>query len=213
MIKEEGLLVGGSCGANVWAAVEVAKKMGKGKRIVTLLPDSTRNYMTKFLMDKWMVLNGFMRDPNADKRSVWAQHNVGMLNYSMPVTVSPNLPCIKVVDILKANGYSQLPVVTQDGAVLGVVTEGNLSSYILSGRVKAHDPCEKCLFKKHHTVTTQTTLGQLAAIFEQYPFALVTTTQQSYDDNGEVSSKTVVSGIVTRIDLMNYLKKANLLSE
>ena len=213
LIKEEGLLVGGSCGANVWAAVEVAKKMGKGKRIVTLLPDSTRNYMTKFLMDKWMVLNGFMRDPNADKRSVWAQHNVGMLNYSMPVTVSPNLPCIKVVDILKTNGYSQLPVVTKDGAVLGVVTEGNLSSYILSGRVKAHDPCEKCLFKKHHTVTTQTTLGQLAAIFEQYPFALVTTTQQSYDDNGEVSSKTVVSGIVTRIDLMNYLKKANLLSE
>ena len=63
LIKEEGLLVGGSCGANVWAAVEVAKKMGKGKRIVTLLPDSTRNYMTKFLMDKWMVLNGFMPGP------------------------------------------------------------------------------------------------------------------------------------------------------
>ena len=56
------------------------------------------------------------RDPNADKRSVWAQHNVGMLNYSMPVTVSPNIQCIKVVDILKANGYSQLPVVTKDGS-------------------------------------------------------------------------------------------------
>ena len=48
-----------------------------------------------------MVLNGFMPDPNAGQRSVWAQHNVGMLNYSMPVTVSPNIQCIKVVDILK----------------------------------------------------------------------------------------------------------------
>ena len=59
-------------------------------------------------------------------------------------------------------------------------------------------------------VTSQTTLGQLATIFESFPFALVTTTQQSYDDQGDVSSKTVVSGIVTRIDLMNYLNSKGL---
>ena len=210
LIREEGMLVGGSCGANVWAAVEVAKKMGAGKRIVTLLPDSTRNYMTKFLLDDWMVLNGFMPDPNASKRSQWATHTLGMMNFSMPVTVSPKVPCVKVVDILKKNGYSQLPVVDSNGTVLGVVTEGNLSSYILSGRVKTEDPCEKCLYKKHQMVTSQTTLGQLATIFESYPFALITSTQQSYDDQGDVSSKTVVSGIVTRIDLMNYLNSKGL---
>jgi len=210
LIREEGMLVGGSSGANVWAAVEVAKKMGRGKRIVTLLPDSTRNYMTKFLLDDWMVLNGFMPDPNASKRSAWAQHTIGMLPFSMPVTVSPNIACGKVVEILRKNGYSQLPVVDRSGTVLGVVTEGNLSSYILSGRVKATDACEKCLYKKHATVTSQTTLGQLATVFESFPFALVTTTQQSYDDSGEVSKKTVVSGIVTRIDLMNYLNSKSL---
>ena len=54
LIREEGMLVGGSCGANVWAAVQTAVrlKFGKGKRIVTILPDSTRNYMTKFLLEK-----------------------------------------------------------------------------------------------------------------------------------------------------------------
>lgn len=45
LIKEEGLLCGGSSGANVWAAIEVAKKLGPGKRVVTILPDSIRNYM------------------------------------------------------------------------------------------------------------------------------------------------------------------------
>jgi cysteine synthase len=54
-----GLLCGGSSGANVWAAIEVGKKLGKGKRIVTLLPDSIRNYMTKFVDPEWMKAKGF----------------------------------------------------------------------------------------------------------------------------------------------------------
>ena len=54
LIRQEGLLVGGSSGSAVWAAVEIAKKYGPNKRVVTLLPDSVRNYMTKFLDDQWM---------------------------------------------------------------------------------------------------------------------------------------------------------------
>lgn len=59
LIKEEGLLCGGSSGANVWAAVQVAKELGPGKRVVTILPDSIRNYMTKFVDDDWMTGKGF----------------------------------------------------------------------------------------------------------------------------------------------------------
>ena len=59
LIRKEGLLVGGSSGSAVWAAVQMAKKYGPNKRIVTLLPDSVRNYMTKFLDDAWMRNNGF----------------------------------------------------------------------------------------------------------------------------------------------------------
>jgi len=61
MIREEGLLCGGSCGSAVYGALAAAKELGMGpdKRVVVLLADSTRNYMTKFLSDKWMKECGF----------------------------------------------------------------------------------------------------------------------------------------------------------
>lgn len=59
VIREEGLLVGGSCGSAVQAALEVAKTAPEGSRIVVILADSIRNYMTKFLLPQWMDEHGF----------------------------------------------------------------------------------------------------------------------------------------------------------
>jgi cystathionine beta-synthase len=59
LIRREGLLVGGSSGSAVWATLQYAKKMKKGQRVLTILPDGVRNYMTKFLDDKWMAENAF----------------------------------------------------------------------------------------------------------------------------------------------------------
>lgn len=57
MIEEEGILCGGSCGTAVHYALEFAKKhkLGKDKRMVVILPDGIRNYMTKYLQNEWMV--------------------------------------------------------------------------------------------------------------------------------------------------------------
>jgi cysteine synthase A len=60
LIREEGLLVGGSSGSAVWAALQVATRLKTGKKCLVLLPDSIRNYLTKFPDDKWMQTNGFM---------------------------------------------------------------------------------------------------------------------------------------------------------
>jgi cystathionine beta-synthase len=60
LIREEGLLCGGSCGTATWAAVEVAKTLPADKRVCVILPDSVRNYMTKFLSDSWMEEKGFV---------------------------------------------------------------------------------------------------------------------------------------------------------
>jgi cystathionine beta-synthase len=59
LIKQEGLLVGPSSGCALWAAIEEAKNMTEDQRIVIILPDSVRNYMTKYLSDDWMCMNGF----------------------------------------------------------------------------------------------------------------------------------------------------------
>ena len=60
IIKEEGLLVGGSSGGAVWAALQKAKKLKKGEKCLAILPDSIRNYLSKFVDDKWMEENNFI---------------------------------------------------------------------------------------------------------------------------------------------------------
>ena len=59
LIKEEGLLCGGSCGATMVGALKVAEKLGKGKNCLVVLADGIRNYMTKFPNDQWMIDQGF----------------------------------------------------------------------------------------------------------------------------------------------------------
>lgn len=60
LMKEEGLLVGGSSGAAMWGALEAAKTLKKGQKCLVILPDSIRNYMSKFVNDDWMNANGFL---------------------------------------------------------------------------------------------------------------------------------------------------------
>jgi len=59
LIKEEGLLIGGSCGAAVWGAIEAAKNLDFNKNVLVILPDSIRNYLSKFVNKQWLQNNGF----------------------------------------------------------------------------------------------------------------------------------------------------------
>lgn len=61
LIREEGLLVGGSCGSAVWAMLQVAPALTAGQRCLVILPDSIRNYLTKFADDRWMRQHGFIQ--------------------------------------------------------------------------------------------------------------------------------------------------------
>jgi cysteine synthase A len=60
LIKQEGLLVGGSAGSAVWAALQAAKHLQNGQKCVVILPDSIRNYLTKFVNDGWMREHQFI---------------------------------------------------------------------------------------------------------------------------------------------------------
>lgn len=60
LIREEGLLCGGSSGSALIAALKMAKDIPEGKRIVIVLPDGIRNYLTKFVSNHWMEARGFL---------------------------------------------------------------------------------------------------------------------------------------------------------
>jgi len=77
LIRREGLLCGGSSGTAMWAALQIAKREGPGKRFVVILPDSVRNYMTKFVDDQWMKEHGF-----TEQR--WEANSIGDLLRRMP---------------------------------------------------------------------------------------------------------------------------------
>ena len=70
LIREEGLLVGGSSGSAVWAMLEATKLYPEAKKFLTLLPDSIRNYLTKFVGDDWMRQHGFLEEEAPDEKAL-----------------------------------------------------------------------------------------------------------------------------------------------
>ncbi|CBN74554.1 Cystathionine beta-synthase [Ectocarpus siliculosus] len=222
LIREEGLLCGGSSGAAVYAAVEEAKRqrLGPGKRCVVILADSVRNYMTKYLSDEWMYEQGFAATCSQGRRvaheppwmnwsermarSWWASKRVSELELQTPLTVSPCVTIQEAIDILKKQGYDMVPVVSEDNKIMGVVTEGNLMACLLNGRVQPEDVVESVMYKQFKKVGLQTPLEELAHWFDRDHFALVCTEQRSYT-GGTYSTVTVITGVVTRVDLLSFI--------
>ncbi|KAF2076534.1 hypothetical protein CYY_002148 [Polysphondylium violaceum] len=203
LIKEEGLLCGGSSGSAMVGAIQAAKTLGAGKRCVVLLADSIRNYMSKHLNDDWMVDNGFA-DPkyvNTKTQEEEKYHGatISDLELPKPITVSANTKCSDAVKLLQEHGFDQLPVVSESNKVLGLVTLGNLLSHIASKKASPTDAVSKVMFrftksKEFIIISPKTSLASLQHFFENHSSAIVT-------ENDEIVS------IVTKIDLLSYLLK------
>lgn len=216
LIREEGLLCGGSSGAAMVGALRAARQLGlgTGARIVVILPDSVRNYMSKFLNDDWMRQRGFLpeeapgsgAESQQPPREAWTAHTVADMRLPPVITALPSLSCSDAVEILRAHAISQLPVVEPTtNEILGTVTEGNILSQMLSKRVSGSDPVSKVLYKQFKQVSLTTTLAELNRIFDTDHFAIVVASQKCYSSASAVTTRNIVCGIVTRIDLLNYI--------
>ncbi|XP_030577243.1 cystathionine beta-synthase-like isoform X2 [Archocentrus centrarchus] len=206
LIREEGLLCGGTSGTAMAAAVHAAKELKEGQRCVVILPDSIRNYMSKFLSDKWMIQKGFLREEDLTvKKPWWWNLKLQCLNLSAPLTVLPTISCQKTIQILKENGFDQAPVVDDTGLILGMVTSGNMLSSILAGKINFSDPVCKVLYKQFKQITLTDNLGKLSLILETDHFALVVHEQIQYLSDGSHRLKQVVFGVVTAVDLLNFV--------
>jgi len=211
LIRHEGLLCGGSCGTAVWAACEVAKAHAKpGDRIVVILPDSTRNYMTKFLNDQWMRERGHIDGEIIKASSVdtwWSKKTVSELGLKAPVTVTPDVSVGDAIAILAAEGFDALPVVDGEGQLRGVITDGALSAKLTSGRCTAEDPVTAVMFSGFHRISAATPLGELSDAFDAHHFAVCVQETKSFAAGGASITKTHVTGVVTRIDLLAFIKE------
>ena len=147
LAREEGLLVGGSCGMAAVAAMRVAEKAGPGSLTVVLLPDGGRGYMSKIFSDPWMSSYGFLREPLDDTKPEPAVGDVLRgKSGALPdlVHTHPSETVRDAIGILREYGVSQMPVVGAEppvmaGEVAGSVSERELLSAVFEGRAKLAD--------------------------------------------------------------------------
>ncbi|RLW07601.1 hypothetical protein DV515_00003538 [Chloebia gouldiae] len=206
LIREEGLLCGGSSGSAMSVAVRAAQDLKEGQRCVVILPDSVRNYMSKFVNDKWMIKNGFLNDAQEHK-PWWWNIKVQKLNLSAPLILLPEVSCQKAIEILQEKGYDQAPVVAESGLILGMVTLSNTLSSVLAGNVEFSDPVIKVTYDQFSKISLEDSLGKLSCILENDHFAIVVHEQMQYSGNGSSSMKQTVFGVVTAMDLLTFVSR------
>jgi len=193
LIRQEGLLVGGSSGSSVWAAMELAKDLPGGSRIVTLLPDSVRNYMTKFIDDRWMRENGFA-EPE------WAIETIGDIVRALTpkhvLTIEAENRLGEAIDTFKREGISQLPV-TDQGRLVGILTEADVLHLLVDGHATAESSIAEVMERNVATVSMHASAGTLPAIFDRGEVAIV------------IDGENRVRGLLTKLDLIDYLTRAS----
>jgi cystathionine beta-synthase len=126
LAREEGILVGGSSGLALHAALEVAREREAEDVIVVLFPDTGRNYLSKFFNDEWMRQNGFLARIGAVRiREVLESHPKGLPQL---VTVEAGKSVGEAIDLMQRYGISQLPVVEESNGhgVVGTLQERTL---------------------------------------------------------------------------------------
>ena len=150
MAREEGLLIGGSCGMAVVAALRVAAKAEPGSLIVVLLPDSGRGYLSKVFNDNWMSAYGFLQ---ADTdQTIGNVLKAKSRDGSLPdfIHTHPTESVADAIAILKEYGVSQIPVVRAEPPIMtaevsGAIIERVVLDALFLGTVHLSDPVESIM--------------------------------------------------------------------
>jgi len=195
LAREEGLLVGGSCGMAVVAALRVAERLGDDDVVVVLLPDGGRGYLSKVFNDEWLAGYGFLATSGAE-----TVHDVLVgKGGRMPefVHTHPNETIREAIDILREYAVSQMPVVKQEppvmaAEVVGSVVERELLDALFTGRANLADPLERHMSPPLPMIGAGEPVGAAVAALEKADAAVVV-----------VDGKP--AGIVTRQDLLGFL--------
>lgn len=188
LARREGILVGGSSGTAVAAALRYARRLTPHDLVVVIAPDTGRNYLSKFYDDRWLVEHQLNFD-------VQSTSSIGdLLKQRGPrdlVTVTPTATVESAIQILQSKGISQLPVL-EDGKPVGSIQEVTLARVLHDNqnpsKVKLGDVMAKPL----------PVLDAAVHLDEAYRLLLSGNTGVLVTSSGKVID------IVTRIDLIHY---------
>jgi cystathionine beta-synthase len=196
LAREEGLLVGGSCGMAVAAALEVARRAGPDDVVVVLLPDGGRGYLSKIFNDDWMARYGFLSTSatEATVADVLAGKPGGIPEL---VHVHPTETVRDAIDYMREYGVSQLPVLKAEppvmtGEVAGSIAERDLLDALFTGQANLHDTIERHMRPPLPMIGGGQPVSEAVRLLEKSDAALVLV-----DGKPE--------GVITRQDLLAHL--------
>jgi cystathionine beta-synthase len=200
LAREEGLLAGGSSGSTVWAALQVASRLGPDAQVLALLPDSGRSYLSKFLDDKWMLEHGFL------ERGAPAPTVAELLRVKgADVEATPDLVTIgahrkvgEAIEIMHRYSISQL-VVVRDGElttladVIGSLQDRDLLDLVFRNPDALHEDVAAAMQPPLPTVEDSSSVDEIVAALTSGTNAVL------------VAAGGSPTGVVTRSDLLEYL--------
>ncbi len=194
--RTEGILIGGSGGMAVAAAVQVAKQAGPDDIVVVLNPDSGRGYLSRVFDDRWMANFGFLRECDECVGAVLdVARDINELLY-----VNPDHTVRQAIDLMRANGISQLPVCKNTPPFAAAEVSGAVDELDLMEAI-AHDPSvmgtavEAVMGPKLPTIGIGQKIESAISMLETTPALLV------------LSGGRPVN-ILTRTDMLSYFGRA-----
>ncbi|KAF2443066.1 cystathionine beta-synthase [Karstenula rhodostoma CBS 690.94] len=240
LISEEGILCGGSSGSAMDAAVKAIQELNLGENdvVVVVCPDSIRSYLSKFVDDDWLAANSLLpptppitrtTTPTHTRRTsltkdAFADATIAALRLKPITTIPTTAPCSEAIETMREKGFDQLPVSLYSSGkprLVGLLTLGNVLSYLSSGRASGDTPVQDVMFdfrkleevvkdlgrlslegagkeigRQFVEITTETKLVDLMRFFEWNAAAVVTE---------RVGGELVPKAVVTKVDLLSWM--------
>lgn len=192
LLRAEGILAGSSVGTLLGAALRYCREQTEPKRVVTLICDSGAKYLSKMFNDFWMIDNGFIDRPKHDDlRDLIARRHLDREDF----TVDPETPVVQVIRRMHLYDVSQMAVVDAHDRVVGIIDESDvLLALSHDAKSNTRRPVRDFMTSRLETVRPDLPVESLLPIFRADRVAIVTDDKHFY-------------GIITRIDLINYLRR------
>ncbi len=190
LLEKEGVLGGSSTGTLLAAALRYCREQTEPKRVLVFVCDTGNKYLSKMYNDYWMLDNGFLeREPAGDLRDLILRPYAARDT----VVVAPTDLLVTAYQRMKLYDVSQLPVMEGD-AIVGIVDESDVLLHVYGDESRFRDPVSTAMVSKLDKVPVGAAIETLLPIFDRGHVAIV------MDGDHFV-------GLITRIDLLNYLRR------
>jgi cystathionine beta-synthase len=200
LAREEGILAGGSSGTSVWAMLKVAERLDPEATVLTMLPDSGRNYLSKFYDDNWMLDHGFLerRAPAPTVEEVLRAKRVEEPGVPEFIVIGAHQKVGEAIELMQQYSISQLPVV-RDGAsdsltdVIGSLQDRDLLDRVFKNPDALHEDVANAMQPPLATIDVRDSLDEVFPTLTGRTNAVV------------VAREGRPVGVLTRSDLLEYL--------